>query len=380
MTHTGKVEDITQYGQGVIRCEGKAVFVTGAALGDTVEYDIHTDKGNYGMGQVLKVLEKSPQSCAPKCKHFGKCGGCQLQNISYDAQKQFKENLIKQALTRIGGITNPPVNTIVGSPQEYEYRNKAQIPFSIIGKTVQMGFYAPNSHTIVNMEECLLHHPDMITVALAVKKFVQDKTIPIYDEKAHDGVIRHCIIRTSDYMKEILVGIVANTKEAPWGKTLAAELKALSLKEYKVGNIVININTKRTNKILDEKILNALGEGFITEKIGDYLFKVSLNTFLQVNRTQAVAAYDLIESRLLPGKKVLDLYCGVGTITLHVAEKSINVIGVEENAVAVKDAKRNAVNNGITNVTFVSGQAERQDLKAYEADVLIVSLCTVPPP
>lgn len=377
MTYTGKVEDITQYGQGVIRCAGKAIFVTGAALGDTVEYEITVDKGNYGMGKIIQSLEKAPHSCAPKCRHFGACGGCQLQNISYEAQKKFKENLVVQALTRIGGIPNPPVKTIVGSPQEYLYRNKAQIPFgtstsSVPVQQVVMGFFAPNSHDIVDMAECPLHHPDMITVALAIKKYIQDKTIPIYDEKAHTGVIRHCMVRTSEYMKEILVGIVANTKEAPWSKDLAKTLKQLVLTEYKVSNVVINVNTKKTNKILDEKILNAAGEGFITEKIGDHLFKVSLNTFLQVNRQQAEAAYNLIEERLLPGKKVLDLYCGVGTITLQVAEKSAAVLGVEENTTAIKDAKRNAINNNIANVTFTAGQAERQDIKAFEPNVIIV--------
>lgn len=372
MTYTGKVEDITQYGQGVIRCDGKAIFVSGAALGDTVEYELTVDKGNYGLGKITQTLEKAAHSCAPKCAHFGTCGGCQLQNISYAAQKQFKENLVKQALTRIGGIQAPPVLPLVGSPQEYHYRNKAQIPFGSLNGQVTLGFFAPNSHDIVDMRECPLHHPDMITVALAVKKFIQDKTIPIYDEKAHSGVIRHCIVRSSDYMKELLVGIVANTKEAPWSKALAAELKKLALSEYKVASVVINVNTKKTNKIIDEKILNAAGEGFITEKIGGHFYKVSLNTFLQVNRQQAEAAYQLLEDRLLPGKKVLDLYCGVGTITLQVAKKSAAVLGIEENTTAIKDAKRNALNNNITNVTFTAGQAERQDIKGFEPSVIIV--------
>lgn len=368
----GKVEDITQYGQGVIRHEGKAIFVTGAALGDTVEYELTIDKGNYGMGKVSKIIEKAAHHCAPRCKHFAACGGCQLQNISYAAQKKFKENLVKQALTRIGGIENPPVLPLVGSPQEYQYRNKAQIPFGSVNNTVVMGFYAPNSHDIVDMSECPLHHHDMITVALAVKQYAQDKTIPIYNEKTHSGVLRHCIIRSSDYMKEILVGIVANTKAAPWGKNLASELKKLTLTEYRITSVVINVNTKKTNKILDEKVLTASGAGFITEKINRHLFKVSLNTFLQVNRLQAEAAYQLIEDRLLPGKKVLDLYCGVGTITLQVAEKSTTVLGIEENPTAIKDAKRNAINNNITNVTFSAGQAERQDIKGFEPNVIIV--------
>ena len=381
--------DFTVEGTGVVRQDNKVVFVPGLVPGDKAEISITADKKNYLLGKLDKIIEPSPDRVGPHCKHFGICGGCTLQHYTYAAQLRWKENFIKQSLQRIAGLDTLPLKQIVPSEQIWEYRNKAGLPF---GQNYTLGFFKPDSHSVVNLQECPIQHPDFIRIIAAVRKFAEKNKIPIYSEKTHKGILRHLIIRKSDYMKEILLGLVVNCQNFGLRdkiKQLVLELNK-ELQTYKIVSVVANINRKKTNKILADKQDIILGSGFVTEKIGKYLFKVSLNTFLQVNTPQAEKAYEQIKkwcaARSVSGVEppsqekagkvmpdILDAYCGIGTIALSAADSAAQVLGIEEVAQSIKDAKRNAENNGLKNVRFLCGRAEEQSIETLgRPDVVIV--------
>jgi 23S rRNA (uracil1939-C5)-methyltransferase len=359
-------------GDGVVRQDGRVAFVRGLVPGDTAEIEITADKKNYLLGKIKKVIEPSPDRTPPVCRHFGVCGGCSLQHYAYAAQLRWKEKFVEQSLRRLAGLDELPLRKIVPSTNIWAYRNKAQLPF---GKGGAAGFFKLNSHSVVDLQECPIQHADFLTIIESFRQFAREKKIPVYDEKTHKGILRHLVIRKSDYLKEILVGLVVNCREfglRPEIKQLAEKINK-KLQTYKIVSIVANINQKRTNKILAERIDNILGSGFITEKIGGFLYKISLNTFLQVNTPQAEKAYAKIKEWCAGAANILDVYCGIGTITLSVAAQAAQALGIEETPQSVKDAKRNAENNGLTNVRFQQGQAEKQSLETLGApDIVIV--------
>jgi 23S rRNA (uracil1939-C5)-methyltransferase len=369
------ITDLNTQGQGVGRLpEGKAVFVPDAVIGDVVDIDVFLDKKEYAVGRITKIEKPSPDRATPACRHFGICGGCQIQHLSYPAQLAFKQKTVQQALQRIGGFTDIKINPIVPADPIQHYRNKSQIPIGY-DRDILTGFYKVNSHSIVNMNECWVHPTDYTKIALAFRQFLKEQKIHVYDERTHKGLVRHLIIRSSDYLKETLVGIVINAKEFGGSERLIAFAEELNEKlNYKIASIVINTNQEKTNRIMGEKTEPIYGSGFITEKIGKYFFKVSLDTFLQIHHNQAEKAYALIHERLQPGMKLLiDAYCGIGAITLNVADKAEKVIGIEENKQAIKDAKRNALNNDIHNTEFFCGSVERYDFAQHgQLDAVIV--------
>ncbi|GBR76767.1 23S rRNA (uracil(1939)-C(5))-methyltransferase RlmD [Candidatus Termititenax persephonae] len=371
MLITAQGLDFTVDGDGLIRREGRVVFVPGLVPGDTAEIEIIADKKNYLLGRIKKIIEPSPDRVPPACRHFGVCGGCSLQHYAYSAQLRWKENFVAQSLRRLAGLT-VPLSPIVPSEAVWAYRNKAQLPF---GSGGTVGFFQMNSHSVVDLQECPIQHADFWRIAEGFRRLAREKKIPIYNEKTHRGILRYLVIRRSDYLREILVGLVVNCRTfglRPEIKRLVEEINK-KLLTYKIVSVVANINQKKTNKILDEKIENILGSGFITEKIGGFLYKVSLNTFWQVNTAQAEKAYQQIKAWCdMPDVNILDAYCGVGTIALSVAERSAQVLGVEEVPQSVKDARRNAENNGVANVRFIQGKVERQSLAALGSPRLII--------
>ncbi|MDR1113469.1 MAG: 23S rRNA (uracil(1939)-C(5))-methyltransferase RlmD [Candidatus Margulisbacteria bacterium] len=371
MLFTARCEDFTVDGDGVVRQDGRVVFVPDLVPNDLAEIEIIADKKNYLLGKIKKIIEPSPDRTRPICRHFGVCGGCSLQHYAYAAQLKWKENFAAQSLRRLAGL-DLPLAKIVPSENILAYRNKAQLPF---GKNSTVGFFKMNSHDVVDVRECPIHHADFLIVVESFRRFAREKKIPIYDEKMHKGILRHLVIRKSDYLKELLVGLVVNCREfglRPELKQLVEEINQ-KLQTYKIVSVVANINQKKTNKILAERVDNILGSGFITEKIGGFLYKISLNTFLQVNTPQAEKAYTQIKKWCGSGNaNILDAYCGIGTIALSVVEQAAQVLSIEEAPQSVKDAKRNAENNGARNVRFIQGQAERQSIETLGAPEIII--------
>jgi len=371
-----KIEDLTISGQGVAKYKGITVFVDKAIPGDEIIAEIREEKANYLKAVMINIKKPSENRVKAKCKHFSTCGSCQLQNIDYSGELAFKQNLVKQTIQRIGGFNDLHINPIIGSENLFYYRNKIQLPIGAIGKDIIMGYYKTNSHTIVNLEECYLQSEDLTFVSIELKKWLIANNITAYNETKNTGQIRHLVIRKADYTKEIQVCFVVNSKEFPYTETLTKIIKKINstLSEYQISSVTYNINQDKGNKIFGSKNVLLLGSEFISEKIVDNFFRISPNTFLQINKTQAEKVYQHLFERL-PKKStlILDLYCGIGTITLNLSNYATEVIGIEENKQAVKDAKRNSYNNNVKNCSFVASKAEELDLKEYgNADIIIV--------
>jgi len=372
------ITDITTSGQGIGKHQGIAVFVDNATIGDQVIAEIRERKAGYFKAKVINIRKPSAHRTKPVCKHFHNCGSCQLQDLSYSAQLDFKQQSLKETLLRLGGFGSEllPELEVIAAAEPFYYRNKAQLPVQKNGKELQVGYYRSNSHQLVDLDECHLHHTDFMKVIQEFKRLLRDSGLSIYHEHKHSGLLRHLCLRVSEYTREMQLTLVIN------GSHLAANLELENfiiklngqLDKYQIASVMLNINTDKGNRIFGKKNILLWGQEYISEKVGEHFFRISPNTFLQVNLTQAENLYrGLVE--LLPNnsRTILDLYCGVGTITLNISDRAQRVIGVEQNPQAVKDARQNCRNNSIDNVEFIKSSSEDLEPEQFnEVDVIIV--------
>jgi 23S rRNA (uracil1939-C5)-methyltransferase len=359
-------------GQGVAKIDGFTVFVEGALPGEKVEIKIVKVASSHGFGKLLKVLEPSNSRVKPFCSVYPRCGGCHVQHMSYESQLDFKTNVVKEALRRIGGFDDIKVNPCIGMKIPMNYRNKGQYPIGQAGVEVVMGFYANRSHEIISAASCEIQHGKSFAIANAVKDFMQEKKVSIYDEKTGKGLLRHVVTRIGFATGESMAVIVANADSLPFKDELIETLKS---KFPDITSVVLNVNKKNTNVILGEKNITLYGKDYITDKIGNFVFKISPLSFFQVNPVQTEVLYSkaLEYAQLTGDETVFDLYCGAGTISLFVAKKAKKVYGVEVVDAAIKDAKENAKLNGVGNVEFICGEAERVVPEMnVKADVVIL--------
>lgn len=368
------IDNMAHEGQGVGRIEGVAVFVEGALTGEKIIAEIDKVSKNYVIGHVNQILNKSPDRIEPLCPYAGKCGGCSLQHLSYKGQLKYKKQKIKDNLERIGKI-QAKVHETIGMEKPQRYRNKAQFPVGMVeGKTVT-GFYTPRSHDIIPIESCMIQHEISDNIATIIRNWIKEYGIYVYDEKRGKGLIRHIVTRVAFKTGEVMAVIVINGKNIPCKKQLIHALKK-DIKGLK--SVVLNINTKRTNVIMGEKNITIYGSDNIIDYINDIKFEISPLSFFQVNPVQTEVLYGkaLEYADLSRNETVIDVYCGIGTISLFAAQKASFVYGIEVIEQAVEDAKRNARINGIKNVEFISGEAEKimPELadKGIKADVIIM--------
>jgi len=365
----------THEGMGVGKIDDFAVFVAGAIAGEEVKVKVVKVLKNYSYGKLLEVITGSPNRRDPLCNVIRRCGGCQLQHMNYEGQLNFKKQVVKDALERIGGLKDVIIHDTLGMKYPWHYRNKSQLPVGISEKEIQIGFYAKRSHEMIDIDNCLIQDKIFQTAINIMKQFIKDYKISIYDENTGIGLIRHIILRKGFKTEEIMVGIVINGDGFPYAGELIEVLKQgiCGLK-----TIVLNINKKKTNVIYGLKNKIIYGDGFIYDYIGDVKFRISLLSFFQVNPIQTKVLYDkVMEYAGLTGKEtVIDAYCGIGTISLFLSRKAKKVYGVEVVEEAVVDAKENARLNGADNAEFILGEAEIEIPKLYErgvkADVIIV--------
>ncbi|MBQ7370894.1 MAG: 23S rRNA (uracil(1939)-C(5))-methyltransferase RlmD [Blautia sp.] len=354
---TIEIKDCGVDGEGIGKTDGFTVFVKDAVIGDTVRAKIMKAKKNYGYGRLMEIIEPSPYRVKPLCPIARQCGGCQLQALSYEQQLKFKENKVRGHLERIGGFHDVPMEPIIGSDSPYHYRNKAQFPVGLSknGRFVT-GFYAGRTHTIIENRDCALGVPENKEVLDRVISYMEKYQILPYDEITGKGLIRHILIRYGFSTREIMVCIIANGNKLPKEEKLIAALREIP----GMTSISLNINQKRNNVILGEKLRVLWGKGYITDKIGDISYQISPLSFYQVNPAQTYKLYSkAMEYADLHGEEtVWDLYCGIGTISLFLAQKARFVRGVEIIPQAIEDAKANARLNNITNVEFFVGKAE----------------------
>ncbi len=373
------IEDIGNEGEGIGKYEGYTLFVKGAVVGDVAEVKVLKAKKTYGYAKVEKLIMPSTDRVTPRCPVAGKCGGCQLQNLSYERQLAYKADKVKNCLQRIGGLSEEELaekmEPILGMEEPYYYRNKAQYPVGVNkdGKPV-MGFYATHSHNIIECMDCAIQEPVNAVILPVIKRFMEEKNIPAYNEETGKGLLRHVLTRVGFHTKEVMVCLVINGRKFPGVEELAKRVAEVVEKfgaetdncgknevaRYTLKSFCLNVNTTKTNVILGSEILPVYGDTYITDYIGEIKYQISPLSFYQVNPKQTVKLYEkALEYAELSGNEIVwDLYCGIGTISLFLAQKAKQVYGVEIVPQAIDDAKVNSKLNNITNAEFFVGAAE----------------------
>lgn len=376
---TIKIEDMSAEGSGIGKADGYTLFVKDAVIGDVVEAKIMKMKKNYGFARLMQIKSASEDRVEARCPIARQCGGCQIQAMSYEAQLKFKENLIANHLRRIGGFEQIPMEPIVGMEEPYRYRNKAQFPIGTDREgNLVAGFYAGRTHNIIPVDDCLLGVQENKRILEEVLAFMREQGISAYEEKSGTGLVRHVLIRYGFFTKEIMVCIVINGKRLPAAQKLTERLKHIP----GMMSITINCNEARTNVILGDTIELLWGQTFITDTIKGISYQISPLSFYQVNPVQTEKLYQIaLEYAGLTGEEtVWDLYCGIGTISLFLAQKAKQVYGVEIVPDAVRDAQKNAERNGIQNAEFYVGKAEEVLPEKYEREGVKADVIVVDPP
>ena len=373
---TLKIEDCGIDGEGIGKADGFTVFVKDAVIGDTVRAKIMKAKKNYGYGRLEEIITPSPDRVEPKCQFARQCGGCQLQALSYEKQLEFKTSKVRGHLERIGGFTDIPMEKILGMEQPFHYRNKAQFP---VGKSkdgrIITGFYAGRTHSIIENRDCALGVTQNKEVLDRVIAHMEKFNIQPYDENTGKGLVRHVLIRYGFFTDEMMVCLIINGEKLPGEEALVKSLCQIP----ETVSVMVNVNKKRNNVILGEKVRLLWGQPYITDKIGEISYQISPLSFFQVNPYQTGRLYGkaLEYAQLSGNETVWDLYCGIGTISLFLAQKAKMVRGVEIIPAAIENAKENACLNGFANTEFFVGKAEEvlpeQFARTGErADVIVV--------
>ena len=380
------IEDIGVNGEGIGKVEGYTLFVKDAIIGDTVEAVITKPKKTYAYAKMINIIEPSEHRVVAKCPVARQCGGCQIQELSYEAQLEFKNKKVRGNLERIGGFSPELLDEIMepicGMAEPFYYRNKAQFPIGTDkeGKIVT-GFYAGRTHQIIPNTDCALGVPVNREILQLILDYMNECHVTAYSEETGRGLVRHVLIRYGFKTKEIMVCLVVNGDNLPHSEKLVDKLAKIE----GMTSITYSVNRENTNVIMGKEIGLLWGQGYITDYIGDVKYQISPLSFFQVNPVQTEKLYGLaLEYADLKGEEtVWDLYCGIGTISLFLAQKAKKVYGVEIVPQAIKDARNNAKINGIENAEFFVGKAEevlpeyyaqyeREQGKRAYADVIVV--------
>ena len=373
------IVDIGQGGVGIGKYDGFTVFVEGGLINDKVKVKINKSKKNYAVGDIVEIVEKSPfrvdRLCSDKLKD---CGGCQVQELDYNKQLEIKTNEVKQVVTRIGKLDNVLIHDTMGMEDPFRYRNKAQFPIQKVDGAPAIGFYKKKSHDIIPTNRCVIQHDVNDKIIQIIKTYINAYNVSIYDEKTHTGVLRHLVTKIGFTTNEVMVVLVANGKKLPYLNELASVLEE-NIPGFKT--LVVNVNREKTNVILGRENRIIYGEGKINDYIGDLVFEISPLSFFQVNPVQTEVLYNqaLEYAELKENDTVFDIYCGIGTISLFLAQKATKVYGIEIVEAAIEDAKVNARLNNLNNVEFYAGKAEEVVPKMYK-DGKTANVVVVDPP
>ena len=375
------IEDMGIAGEGIGKVDGFTLFVKDALPGDVAKVKVIKTEKTYGYGRLMEVITPSKDRVEPKCKVARQCGGCQIQELSYEAQLAFKQNKVKNNLEHIGKIDSSSYEmcTIIGMDEPYHYRNKAQFPVGIDKEgNIVTGFYAGRTHSIIPCDDCAIGDDINKEILSIIKAHMKQYKIKPYDEVKNKGLVRHILIRKGFTTGEIMVCIIINGTELKASDKLVERLSQIN----GMKSISLNINKEQTNVIMGKTVINLFGEGCITDYIGDVKFRISPLSFYQVNPIQTKQLYGkALEFASLTGNEtVFDLYCGVGTISLFLAKSAKMVYGVEIVPEAIDDARKNAELNGIDNAKFFVGKAEEVVPKMYKEQGITADVVVVDPP
>ena len=370
------IDDYTAEGQGVAHIEGCAVFIPNAIFGEKVRVRIEKAQKTWAAGKITEILEKSPHRINRECPVAKLCGGCDFWHMDYAEETRLKAQRVKTCLNRIGGENLQEV-PILSAPTCYGYRNKAQYPVAVKKGKAFAGFFRAGTHQVVENKRCLILPEQTDAVKDAVMDYVNQYRIPVYDEAAHKGLLRHIYVRRGAVSGQILVCLVCNGDRLPKAAALLERLQKIP----GFTTLVLSVNTKKGNTVLGDKFLTLYGPGYIEDTLCGLNFRLSGRSFYQVNHHQAQRLYEaaISQAEITKNDLVLDLYCGVGTITLAMASAAGKVIGVEVIEQAVEDAKENALRNGIENAEFFCGDAGAAALE-LEKQGIHPDVITVDPP
>ena len=385
------ITDISKEGEGIGKADGFTLFVRDAMPGDTIEAGITKLKKTYGYARLLRVISPSPDRVEPLCSASGPCGGCRLQNMSHDAQLRLKEKSVRDALDRIGCLTGTPLQPIVSKEPHTRWRNKAVIPvgYDKSGR-LQAGFYAGHSHRIVPCEDCLISPEEYGLIVRSVLCWMKEEGIAAYDEATGNGLVRHIFLRKSREEGTIQLCLIVNGKSVPSVGSLRKRIEALREKGAHVSGAAFSANTRRTNVIFGTPVRTLWGNPVITDElhatVGKKTFaahyRIAPASFFQVNPwvAEEICADVLRLADLHGTETVCELYCGIGTLSMFLAQHAGRLVGVEIVPEAVENARENARINGLSNTRFYEGKAEEIMPALYREQGVSADLVVVDPP
>lgn len=391
-----EIKSLGFQGEGIAKIDNYTIFVQGALIDEKVKIRIVKAKKNFAYGKLIEILEASKDRRDPVCSIYKKCGGCSLQHLSYEAQLEFKKNRVKDSLERIGKLNisdQLPVassqleNEIsdnydgvviydtIGMKDPYKYRNKVQLPVGEENGKINIGFYAPRSHNIIDMDTCCIQDEVGEKVVALTKEWMKKYNVRPYNESNNSGIVKHIMIRRGFNTKEVMVVIVTRVRDLPYKEEF---VELISKNIDGITSIIQNMNLKKTNVVLGERNITLFGKDYISDYIGEFKFNISPLSFFQVNPVQTESLYSkVLEYASLTGEEVVfDAYCGTGTISLFLSQNAKKVYGVEIVDTAIENAKVNAKENNIKNAEFIVGKSEEviPELieKGIKADVVVV--------
>ncbi len=370
------IDDISVEGYGVGRLDGAVVFCEGLLPKERARVKVIKITKKFYVTKALEIISPSAQRVEPECPVFHQCGGCTLQHLSLPAQLMFKQSRVKATLKHIGGL-DAPVEDIIPSPDYTHYRNKAVFPVALADDAAIAGFYKRHSHQVVDINDCLIQHPDINEVLKITKSWLNTYDISVYNEKTGQGLVRHIYARVSS-TNELMAGLVSTSEDIPAVDKLIKTLKS-KLKSLKA--FCININQEKSNVIFGSETRCLYGDGALTHEIDGLTFSVSFESFLQVNNRQTENLYKqaLAFADIHPDDTVADLFCGIGTLSLLAARNAKQVYGIENVPQAIENAGANALANGIENIEWICGDCT-SEFRALEKRVGSIDVVIVDPP
>ena len=373
---TLEITGYTAEGMGVARWEGRVVFIPGTILGERWEVQLLKVKTNVAWGRAVRLLAPSPERVELDCPLAGRCGGCQYRHMTYEEELRAKRQRVQDALTRVGGVSLE-LPQVLGAENPLRYRNKVQFPVAQEKRGLAVGYYRSRSHDVLDVDDCLLQPETVTTLRRAFKGWMERYRVPAYDEGTCQGLIRHLYVRTNQ-AGEALCCVVANGTRLPHAPEL---VQALRQAAPALAGLVLNTNTKDTNVILGPNYRIIWGRDFLEERLCGMTFRLSVPSFFQINRAQTERLYtQTLEFAGLTGQEtVLDLYCGIGTISLALAQRAGQVIGAEIVPEAVQDAQANAARNQVSNARFLCGDAGEAAFQLAAEGVRPQVICVDPP-
>ncbi len=355
-----EVFDLAFGGKGVAKQNGLVVLVNNALPGDVVRAKILKRKRSFAEAEVSEIIKESDKRIQPRCSHFGFCGGCTLQNLKYEEQLEYKTKQVKDSLVHIGGFEDVQINPIIGSEKLYFYRNKMEFSFdkNEEGELI-LGLHPRGRYDrVFDLKECFLQSDLSNQIVHWIRQFFRQKGLPTYDIRKHQGFLRYLAIKEAKNRSEVMVNLVTNKGDFPYQDEFS---KGLIEQFPQIISVMRNINSRLATIAVGQEEVLLGGKDLITEKVGDFLFDLSANSFFQTNSFQVEKLYNVVKNfaDLKAEENILDLYCGIGTISLFLSPQARKVIGVESLAQSVEDAQKNAQKNKISNCEFICGEAKK---------------------